>query len=145
MLQVISYGFFGAALKKVRHFIKKRGFSGKLNRNSFLLHAFCFSLYLASGIVLCVSFFNYLVERTATAESVVRIHTVFVYLQFFAELSICVIYYEKKKKEVRRMSDYIPDDPERPSEVLRPDLLSAPFPNNADPGDVSTNDDLSSR
>ena len=54
VLQVISYGFFGAAIKKVRNFINKEGFCGKLNGNSFMLHALCFSLYLASGIVLCV-------------------------------------------------------------------------------------------
>jgi len=47
------------------------------------------------GVILFVTFFKFFVKKEDNADKVVRFHTAANYLQFFAELSLCMIFYER--------------------------------------------------
>lgn len=54
-------------------------------------------MYLVAGMTLYWNYCRYLLSRTVTNERVVLIHTICNALEFFAELAIIAIFYEKTK------------------------------------------------
>lgn len=63
------------------------------------LHAGCFTLYLASGLLLYINYYHYFVSKEITyANKVVVIHTICNFLEFLAELVIAAIFFEKARR-----------------------------------------------
>lgn len=55
-------------------------------------------MYLMAGVTLYWNYCKYLIAKTATNEQVVLIHTICNVLEFFAELAIIAIFFEKTKR-----------------------------------------------
>ncbi len=64
------------------------------------LHLLCFFLYLASGVLLYIAYGQYMIpdESTISPERVVSIQTACTIVDFFAEFTVVLIFYERRRE-----------------------------------------------
>ena len=98
ILELISAGFLGLAIYKIRKFIKTEGNTNLISTIQLIQHFSAFALYLLSSLIMLIYWAIYYLGKLKTERLLVSID-IYNILSYFSQLCLCWIFWNLTKRE----------------------------------------------